>query len=1010
MRPAWVPWHNGPEAPRPEGMNIARTGETGTAALRRAVGENPELAAQYGALGQWAEGLRSLPRARAGEGRNTTLLPDGGVRIERGGLLESLLSGGGARYDLPIRVEGYSEWPYGRQIVDTGREATRIEQSALPNVALRGSRRYVGDVRPGQTLFGQGGGRRESSGSGRSRVPLAPRGNLSNEIPRLLAGEVDEIVIPSGRTAQTRPTVLTRDDFLRGVNTPEEAQQRIAEVTALIGEGFPVRVPRNAEQAEAQAQLQGVLNRRTGLPDDEPSHLRGARGALAAEDTAFNADAGGYRAEDPGSVDDWTKSTPELNPYGKAAMVELGPDGNFRIAEYDVAGGYQTVDREPDSTASFMREKQISRGQGVLDAMDAAKTPMVGDAQLERMGFVPLERPEGNLIGFVATETGEGPVPVYRTTTPGNNRVGWPTNRNENEARRGAAAALGTGGPAIVPDQTVTAGLQGLSNQVNRGYTFSIGEDLGGSMPLFDMRDQQSVGNYVDLLRGQPADGFLASQRVYALRPDGTPVQALIPRIVDGQATGHLMPLREGQAGPVALMTGDGEATVALRKRAEAWGERQGLTNTSLEAALSKEAGAGSFMADPSVSPANLADMVIQGVISPSDLQNNPQIRGLFPEGSYARTLLNQEVISRSGGTVAAPFPPMSAWPRQGPAPVQLGLKFPVAPPVYSAPEAPLQQAAAAETLGGQAERQLSLVRAMRAPDGSLTRVRPVEGSFSYAPSYIDAVEEYMASRPRPTVVRNRTNGYMQPELGLSAPTGDSRFGIEPSGQMRIAASVPSAYAPDPVDDLSIYMAQQAHARGLTPQEGAGWTTARPLGDSANPEPFSVFRPAPGAQASASFPEQTELPIRLPRMGEDVRSAMIADGDYPVGRPAGPYFRAPYRGLGDPSSYQVAATAKGAARGFDQGAYRQMAENIGLEVPAVSRVAAGPDGRRRVMGANEFTAAAAEADAMARAQELAMAQLAMRIRHRQQNPPASPRFAGPSGMEQQLLNLSSPLY
>jgi hypothetical protein len=213
-------------------------------------------------------------------------------------------------------------------------------------------------------------------------------GNLENAIPQLLAGEVNEVVLPGAK--------LTRADFLRGAKTPEQIQQRLEEATALLSEAFPVRVPRNAEQAEAQALLQGRLNRQTGLPDDQPPHLRGASGALVAEDAAFNADAAGYRAEDPTNVDNWTRSTPELNPYGKAAMVEMGPDGNFRIAEYDVGGAYNTVDREPDSTAAFMREKQVSIGQAVLDAMDAAKTPhgWFGPARADGFPAAGATRPQ----------------------------------------------------------------------------------------------------------------------------------------------------------------------------------------------------------------------------------------------------------------------------------------------------------------------------------------------------------------------------------------------------------------------------------------------------------------------------------------------------------------------------------------------------------------------------------------------------------------------------------------
>jgi hypothetical protein len=812
------------------------------------------------------------------------------------------------RYDAPFRVEGYSERPYGRQIVDTGRRSSGDQQLGIPRVPLSPARKLVGDRRVAEQRVSR---------------------DLENAIPQLLAGEVNEVVLPDA-TGGSVSWPLTRADFLRGAKTPEQIRQRLEEATALLSEAFPVRVPRNAEQAEAQALLQGRLNRQTGLPDDQPPHLRGASGALVAEDAAFNADAAGYRAEDPTNVDNWTRSTPELNPYGKAAMVEMGPDGNFRIAEYDVGGAYNTVDREPDSTAAFMREKQVSIGQAVLDAMDAAKTPMVGSAQLERMGFQQLEQPVRNLIGFVPAQGAGDPVPVYRTSTEGNFRIGHPTNRNEAQLRQEAGNVLGAGSTGWRADPTTTVGARGLANQAQQGYTFSIGTDLGGSMPLFDVRDQPSAQAYVDMLRGQPADGFLAREKLYALDSEGRPVQALVPRIVDGQATGQLLPLRRGSLGPVALMAGDDAATVNLRKEAENWGARQGLENTSLEKALGREAGTGAFMADSSVAPGNpIAAMLASGQITADALNNDPRMQAVFPPGSYARTLLNQEVTSRYGGRVAAPFPAASQQPRAAADPVQgeLALTMSSIQPAYSAPEAPLQQAAARAIFGP--------------PSAVATR----------------------ASGPR----------YALPKVASGPAYGSYIAG--PGGQMRLAGVAeqlatfsPHRFTPDPIDDVSLYMARQAASRGAQPAPAA---TGIRGGD-----PFYVFDPAGNLKQagtgmhSAPAPgpvvyEQTELPIQLPRRG-DVSSSMIADGDYPVGRPAGPYARAAYYGQGDPAAYQQAATPRGALGGFD---YGTMAADLGAEV-----------------GSPE--------------QERALRQVAMRIRRRLQNPPAAPRLAGAPAPDQ----------
>jgi hypothetical protein len=853
---------------------------------------------QVGALGQgrWSNN----PVVRGSVRPDRTVLHYGaGVEAPRFELSpgESFIP---RRYDAPFRVEGYSERPYGRQIVDTGRRSSGDQQLGIPRVPLSPVRKLVGDRRVTEQRVSR---------------------DLENAIPQLLAGEVNEVVLPGAK--------LTRADFLRGAKTPEQIQQRLEEATALLSEAFPVRVPRNAEQAEAQALLQGRLNRQTGLPDDQPPHLRGASGALVAEDAAFNADAAGYRAEDPTNVDNWTRSTPELNPYGKAAMVEMGPDGNFRIAEYDVGGAYNTVDREPDSTAAFMREKQVSIGQAVLDAMDAAKTPMVGSAQLERMGFQQLEQPVRNLIGFVPAQGAGDPVPVYRTSTEGNFRIGHPTNRNEAQLRQEAGNVLGAGSTGWRADPTTTVGARGLANQAQQGYTFSIGTDLGGSMPELDVRDQASAQVYVDRLRGQPADGFLAREKLYALDPEGRPVQALIPRIVDGQATGHLLPLRRGPLGPVALMAGDDAATVNLRKEAENWGARQGLENTSLEKLLGREIGAGAFMADPSVAPGNpIAAMLASGQITADALNNDPRMQAVLPPGSYARTLLNQEVTSRYGGRVAAPFPAASQ-------------QRPVEPMGRVAPD-PMQ------------------------PQGPHSAYYP--GGIAQAPLQQAAAQAVFGL---PSAVTTRASGprYALPEVIPGPAYGSYIAG--PGGQMRLAGvaeQLPRRFTPDPIDDVSLYMARQAASRGAQPAPAA---TGIRGGD-----PFYVFDPAGNLKQagtgmhSAPAPgpvvyEQTELPIQLPRRG-DVSSSMIADGDYPVGRPAGPYAREAYYGQGDPEAYQQAATPRGALGGFD---YGTMAADLGAEV-----------------GSPE--------------QERALRQVAMRIRRRLQNPPAAPQLAGAPAPDQ----------
>jgi hypothetical protein len=887
-------------------------------------------------------------------------------------------------YDRPLRAEGYVERPYGRQIAETGRVLAPERQLGMPQMRLRGLDARVGDAPAAKKRVGR---------------------NLENAIPRLLAGEVDSVTLPDvWLPGNNRQTTLTRADFLRGA-TGEQVEQRLAELSSLLGEAFPVRVPRSAEQAEAQALLRGKLDRRTGLPEHEPPHLRGAQGALVAEDAAFNADVGGYRGEDPASVSDWTKSTPELHPYGKAAVVEIGPGGVPRVAEYEVGGTYETVDREPDSTAAFLREKPVSIGQAVQDAMDAAKTPMVRSLQLKRMGFVPLEVPEGNMIGHVPGAGGEDAIPVYRTNTEGNFRIGHPTNRSEADLRAGAAQVLKVGHEMRwAPDTEMTIGAGGLAGGLQRGFTFSLGNELGGSMPLLDIRDKRGAQEYIRMLTGQRADGlgpdgFLAREPVYAMDSTGRPVQALMPQIVDGRATGHLLPMKrqEEWAGPAVLMPGSDKATVTARKDAEAWGKSVGLENTSLERVLGSEIGAGSFMADPSMAPGDaIADALIRGTVSVDMLDRDPYFRRVFRPGSYERTMLNQNVISRSGGKVRPPFPAEERV-LQG----DLGIVAPYA--VEPIPGAPVERFRTnpAWGSGGSALQEEATAALFGAPTDS-----------ARVPSGPRAVATTPPAPPAPAY---------------------GSYVVDPDWQMRLAGvaeELPNRYAPGVLTDVADYMMSGRGAR----QPVAGQEAVRGASGLRENDRFYLFNPdgspkgsgtvpvlsSPSASAPAAY-EQLELGISVPpgpdasvpRLGEEVRSYM---DEIPVGRPAGPYDSRPYYGTGDLSVYRQAATPAGAMRGFD---YGRMANDLGLDVPVVTGVEMLDDGRKRVLTRDERAAAEAQSAAAARAHELAMAQMAMRIRHRRENPPPSPRFARPEPEQRGFLSRrrgtedyypSSPLY
>jgi hypothetical protein len=866
-------------------------------------------------------------------------------------------------------------------VEDTGRVLDNTaRQLALPGFEL--------PIKDSVTGWGQ-------RPSGSSDRPSQRPSNVSKSqsLPNLIAGLADEIEIsPTESYGGNVRYVLTRNDLLRGASTPKEVEQRLRVWSGFARANPGNRVPRSIEQAEAPRQP-GVLNRQTGLPDDRPVYLRGGSTADQIEVGVLNADRGGTRSMDASGEKLLQKGAVEMYPYDTVPVVMAGPGGRLSVQRFDPTRLVETWDVDPDNTAAFLRTKDANVGDVVQRVLQGAQTPVVRESELLRRGFTPLEQPDGTLIGSLGDGT---PVyaPVDRET--GNPitgasgeqlfRLGSPTSRNADDIRAGVAPVIG-GSFQMVPDTSTSVGAGGLEAGLRRGFTFSPGRAEGGDLPLFDITTPEQAKAYVRSIVNQSGDHPLVTS-LYAMDSTGRPVQLLRPVIGDdGLATGHFNPVRSQWIGPAALMPGNSEAAIAARKGAEKWGSqparygggglgREDVSLVGLASGLQK----GAFMQEPATVGNPLARMIASGQI-PVETLEDPRLASLFAPGSQARIRLNQDVIAAGG---AAPF-------TDGLLPVVVKRGSPGMSPfqAFTATPLPLRET-------GPVQREL----AIPTPGGSDLQREAAQVLFGL-----------------PSESRSRQSGRRAPlpaapELALQPAPGE--YVVDTDGQMRVVtAPLPDRFTPDPADAVAAYMARQARQQWPS---GVRWTQARPLDGTWNEgQPFPVFRGGSSARGGMAAPQQDEYiqPGLLPRIGEEVRRS-LADVELPVGRAAGPYARAPYYGI-DLDPYQQAATARGAARGFDYGA---MAAALGDGTPrAVVPVRRTEPWRpdptapgsqqlvRRMGGVVTGAPVVPDANVGSPEHERAMRQLAMRLRNRAQNQTLGPIGwrAEPPSLVQRLL-------
>lgn len=666
----------------------------------------------------------------------------------------------------------------------------------------------------------------------------------------------------------------------------------------------------------------------TGLPSDVPIHMRGVSGGLRRENQILGADRSGFMSQDPESVSLRSQRFgSDIAPFGLADVVFARGDGTYEVRQVDPTVAARQITLDPDSTAPFGRTQDQSIGSAVQAASQAARTPIIGRSALlaardaGRFTPLPIEQREGTLVGYItgggyerllpAGEDGrrpEGPVPVYAPLRDDGSplmstgesperlyRIGSPMNRVDHLFREELRDIPGLQVQRVlVPQVNRPVALVDLRQALDQGYEIRPRgiPALGGT--------GEELFSQVQALRGNPRESQL-----FEVVKDGKVVQTLAPEVDrGGRMTGRLLPLAYGEAGP-AMLLGD---TLA-RIKGQEFGERRG--GMWGRAGLERESGAigkGAFMeATPTVDGnlSALVPLIASGRLTAADIEGDARLAQIFRPGSHARTILDQDLASRTRGAVrldwsnSAPIAVVEAG--SGLSPWQ---QFNATPAVE---KPPLQQVQGELNLPSRSLQRDTAARAITGTQPFLPMPNEkIVGSWAYggrlAPSYLDQLVDYMASRPQPGAVRSVPVA-IQGELPLQR--GESGSGLE---QLALPVQLPNRLAPSYLDQVGAYMSRQAAEQGLS---------------------TPAFASDPSSAGMRQF--DGEATALLPGFGLGEVRVALEQPSIPVGRPSGPYAGAPYYGTLDRSRYQSSLSGR---PGFN---YDAMAENLGDEVGSPSQ-------------------------------------------------------------------------
>jgi hypothetical protein len=867
-------------------------------------------------------------------------------------------------------------------------------------------------------------------------------GSVKITDPALFVGSVADRTARPGKASQT----LTYDDLVRNQNqtaggsigvSPQEA---IAVYRDLID---PPNVKgRRLHPLPGQPDTYGLFragdmfvdptDRSTNLPSDVPLRLRGRAGVGAAERSALGTDVSGFSGEDPSRVrssertgrrpvgaisgDDTERAVPiaVTRADGTLGVVYVDPTVEARNIDIPIdqrLSAYNSDAQDYETVSALAAE---IRRQAKPQLMP--RSALVGNS---RFTLAPEKERKGSLLGYLAQTDRDGNRMVTRESpvyAPVVNRAGDPLTmdrdvrdglygsriQNERAFRVGSATNLVNVDGYVRPELAQVLSEVGLP--VRRAM---VPAGAPGSME----RDANMVrlGDLEEMLRsgltirqpGAPVDLTPQELRQLAasvrMRPSGEAnpllyvtqpvtggaqgpaqlVDTLLPEVQQNPRvmTGSFVRGVEGEIGPAVV-----NSSIDIRRAAEEFLKRQGSGDVaSLSGLLGGLAAAGTrppqsgldapASASPvvqmlarQVAPAAGGGQVPPGVAYRLMTPGTATVEQLSPvlpaAGSHSARILAEDIHGYLQGSVPMSQIVQGLQLQQRPLqPMGRVMPDPMAPQGPASTyypggvaQAPLQQQAAGQVIPapeGDA-RQLAIHRAFRGPDGELIGVRPMTGEFSgYTPSYLDDVAAYMAANAPAARIVDRTPQGTQLELDLAGATARG-------GQLELPIPLPQGTEPSWGNRVSQAL-EQLYAR-----DAYGYDMRRARPPVVSDQLGVPFRDITGEVAS--------LPPAL------------------IGRNPGPYATSPiYRTALDRSLYQSSLSG---APGFD---YADMARRSGAGgsygpvVTRVSKVQDTPAGivtdTRNVYGPSPDNLGM---EVGSPEQERALAQLAMRIRARQQ--------------------------
>jgi len=271
-------------------------------------------------------------------------------------------------------------------------------------------------------------------------------------------------VTPRGYETLIAGTSYTDEDGRRAGYRPESRLDSLDRLKRLSNWADTERPgpAREADRAatKAEALLQRVLGNRGGVVRDaEISDLEAAANALLGEEpisartvdesVSANEEKGTFTSEDPTEYAPRKQISADINPYynvevparvaragGRSGSWTTETAQGFRPATVRIDPS-QVVDSEvlnrrkgrdgsftgeSDNTASFQRERPITIGDLVKEAMNEERTPVITASALEaarsagRARSLPAGERDRNLVGYMRPPGSDGEVPVYAVT------------------------------------------------------------------------------------------------------------------------------------------------------------------------------------------------------------------------------------------------------------------------------------------------------------------------------------------------------------------------------------------------------------------------------------------------------------------------------------------------------------------------------------------------------------------------------------------------------------------